>query len=64
MNGGDIAPVLIWHAPLAIGECDIVIDANQNGVYDTPAADVSGDSRITSLDALMILQAAADGIEI
>ena len=29
-----------------------------------PAADVDGDSRITSLDALMILQAAADAIDL
>ncbi len=28
------------------------------------AADVSGDNRVTSLDALMILQAAADAIEL
>ncbi|RJS72758.1 hypothetical protein CW696_02520, partial [ANME-2 cluster archaeon] len=28
------------------------------------AADVSGDGRVTSLDALMILQAAAGGIEL
>jgi hypothetical protein len=32
---GDIGPVLVWHAPLVIGEYDIVIDANQNGVYNT-----------------------------
>ena len=32
----DIAPVLVWHAPLVIGEYDIVIDANRNGVYDAP----------------------------
>ena len=31
---------------------------------DDPAADVSGDDRVTSLDALMILQAAADSIEL
>ena len=31
---GDIDPVLVWNAPLVIGEYDIVIDANQNGVYD------------------------------
>ena len=33
--GGDVGPVLVWHAPLVVGEYDIVIDANQNGVYDT-----------------------------
>jgi parallel beta-helix repeat protein len=33
------------------------------GAYD-PAADVSGDDRVTSLDALMILQAAAGRIEL
>ena len=31
---GDVGPVLIWHALLVPGEYDIVIDANQNGVYD------------------------------
>ncbi|PXF60717.1 MAG: hypothetical protein C4B59_07760 [Candidatus Methanogaster sp.] len=31
---------------------------------DDPAADVSGDNCVTSLDALMILQAAADSIEL
>ena len=31
---GAVGPVLVWHAPLVIGEYDIVIDANQNGVYD------------------------------
>ncbi len=34
VNDGKIAPVLVWHAPLTPGEYDIVIDANQNGVYD------------------------------
>jgi len=31
---GEIAPVLARHARLVIGEYDIVIDANRNGVYD------------------------------
>ena len=31
---GAIATVLVWHAPLVAGVYDIVIDANQNGVYD------------------------------
>jgi hypothetical protein len=31
---GDVCPVLVWHAPLVIGKYDIVIDANQNRVYD------------------------------
>ena len=31
---GDIDPVIVWNAPLVIGEYDIVIDANQDGVYD------------------------------
>jgi len=31
---GDIAPVLVWHAPLTPGRYDIVIDANQNGFYN------------------------------
>ena len=32
---GEIAPVLVWHTPLAPGRYDIVIDANRNGDYDT-----------------------------
>lgn len=31
---GEIALVLIWHAPLVLGEYDIVIDADQNGLYN------------------------------
>ena len=31
---GAITTVLVWHAPLVIGEYDIVVDANRNGVYD------------------------------
>ena len=31
---GDVGPVLVWHAPLVIGEYDIVIDANRNGFYN------------------------------
>ena len=31
---GAISTVRVWHAPLVIGEYDIVVDANQNGVYD------------------------------
>jgi len=34
VNDGEIAPVLVWHAPLTPGRYDIVIDANRNGVYD------------------------------
>jgi len=34
VNDGEIAPVLVWHAPLAPGRYDIVIDANRNGVYN------------------------------
>ena len=26
--------MLVWHAPLTTGGYDVVIDANQNGVYD------------------------------
>ena len=33
-DDGEIAPALVWHAPLAPGSYDIVIDANRNGVYD------------------------------
>ncbi|MEA1866326.1 MAG: hypothetical protein U9N46_14270 [Euryarchaeota archaeon] len=35
VNDGDVGPVLVWHAPLTPGRYDIVIDANQNGFYDT-----------------------------
>lgn len=31
---GTVGPVPVWHAPLAPGEYDIVIDANRNDVYD------------------------------
>jgi len=31
---GDVGPVLVWHAPLAPGSYDIVIDANRNGAYN------------------------------
>lgn len=34
VNNGNVGPVLVWHAPLVPGRCDIVIDANRNGVYD------------------------------
>lgn len=33
VNGG-VGPVLVWDAPLVNGGYDIVIDANQNGIYD------------------------------
>ncbi|MEA1893877.1 MAG: hypothetical protein U9N36_01495 [Euryarchaeota archaeon] len=31
---GDVAPVLVWQAPLVSGKYDIVIDTNQNDIYD------------------------------
>ncbi|MEA3323787.1 MAG: hypothetical protein U9Q37_01435 [Euryarchaeota archaeon] len=34
VNSDSIAPVLVWHVPLVVGEYDIVIDANRNRVYD------------------------------
>ena len=34
VNNGDIAPVLVWHAPLTPGSYDIVIDANRNSIYN------------------------------
>jgi len=34
VNGGDIAPVLVWHTPLVPGSYDIVVDANRNGFYN------------------------------
>ncbi|MCK5108286.1 MAG: hypothetical protein KAR25_01200, partial [Methanosarcinales archaeon] len=37
VSDGDIAPVLVWHAPLTPGRYDIVIDVNRNGVYDAHA---------------------------
>ncbi|GEM_PF-4352177 len=36
MNG-EIATMLVWHAPLTTGGYDVVIDANQNGIYDAQA---------------------------
>jgi len=33
----EIAPMLVWHAPLTTGGYDVVIDANQNGIYDAQA---------------------------
>ena len=41
----------------------IALQLAATGAHD-PAADVSGDGRVTSLDALMILQAAAGSIEL
>ncbi|RLG29031.1 hypothetical protein DRO03_08280 [Methanosarcinales archaeon] len=66
--------------PLCLSEASVKGDLNSDGILtpadavialriaatgaDDPAADVSGDDRVTSLDALMILQAAADSIEL
>jgi len=33
-TSGDVGPVLVWQEPLVSGEYDIVIDANQNDIYD------------------------------
>ena len=33
-TSGTVGPVLVWHAPLVIGEYDVMIDANQNGIYN------------------------------
>ena len=41
---GDIAPVLVWHASLVIGEYYIVIDANRNGVYNASTDGLDGGS--------------------
>ncbi|MEA1895905.1 MAG: choice-of-anchor U domain-containing protein [Euryarchaeota archaeon] len=44
VNGGDIAPVLVWHAPLAPGSYDIVIDANRNGDYNAATDELDSGS--------------------
>ncbi|MEA3324094.1 MAG: hypothetical protein U9Q37_03005, partial [Euryarchaeota archaeon] len=48
---------------LTPADAAIALHPAATGGWD-PAADVDGDRRITSLDALMILKAAADGIDI
>ena len=60
---GGVGPVLIWHAPLVIGEYDIVIDANRNGVYDAstdgldsgPGFDVIGPVPVPTLAPIGII---------
>ena len=34
VNNGNVGPVLVWHAWLVPGRYDIIIDANQNSVYN------------------------------
>ena len=41
---GNIAIVLVWNAPLMIGEYDIVVDANRNGIYDASMDGLDGGS--------------------
>jgi len=48
---------------LTPADAAIALAIATSGAHD-PAADVSGDDRVTSLDALMILQAAAGAIEL
>ncbi|KAF5413645.1 MAG: hypothetical protein C5S49_08075 [Candidatus Methanogaster sp.] len=48
---------------LTPSDAAIALRLAASGAHD-PAADVSGDDRVTSLDALMILQAAAGNIEL
>ncbi|KAF5415552.1 MAG: Cell surface glycoprotein [Candidatus Methanogaster sp.] len=48
---------------LTPADAAIALAIAASGAHD-PAADVSGDGSVTSLDALMILQAAADSIEL
>jgi hypothetical protein len=43
-TGGDVGPVLVWNASLVIGEYDIVIDANQNDVYDASTDGLDSES--------------------
>lgn len=33
-GSGNLGPVVIWSAPLEVGEYDLVFDANQDGFYD------------------------------
>ena len=48
---------------LTPADAAIALRLAASGAHDD-AADVSGDGRVTSLDALMILQAAADAIDL
>jgi len=48
---------------LTPADAAIALRLAATGAHD-PAADVSGDDRVTSLDALMILQAAAGRVEL
>ncbi|PXF61950.1 MAG: hypothetical protein C4B59_01605 [Candidatus Methanogaster sp.] len=59
-TSGDLSPVLVWHAPLVPDECgigyDIVIDANQNGVYDASTDGL--DSGSPSFDVIIRMPSA------
>ena len=48
---------------ITIADAAIALWTTATGAHN-PAADVSGDGRVTSLDALMILKAAAGMIEL
>ena len=48
---------------LAPADAAIALQIAATGVHDD-AADVSGDGQVTSLDALMIMQAAAEMVEL
>ena len=48
---------------LTVADATIALRLAAAGTHDT-VADVSGDRRVTSLDALMILQATAGAIEL
>jgi len=48
---------------LTPADAAIALRSTTTGAHNS-AADVSGDDRVTSLDALMILQAAADAIDL
>jgi hypothetical protein len=48
---------------LTPADAAIALRIASSGAYD-PAADVSGDGSVTSLDALMILQAASGAIDL
>ncbi|MEA1895336.1 MAG: FG-GAP repeat protein, partial [Euryarchaeota archaeon] len=62
-TAGFVAPVPGMYA-LTTTDAVIALQIEVDGRPFDPYRDVSGDGRVTSLDALMIMQAAADAIEV
>ena len=44
LMNGEIAPMLVWHAWLVPGRCDIMMDANQNGIYSAATDELDSGS--------------------